>query len=133
MTGSGEVTEEKKFPRLEALCKLYRRCRKSSGEKRESESSSQDRALLGLFWLGIPAVLAMFVYAAYEGGLAMAMLAAAASFAVGALFGFLFGIPRANTTQHVAAPTEGDSGSGSAGASARCTCRTRTWSRSQTG
>lgn len=89
----------------------------SSGEKRESESSNQDRALLGLYWLGIPAVLAMFVYAAYEGGLAVAMLAAAASFAVGALFGFLFGIPRANTA-HVVASVESDSGSTSVGTSA---------------
>jgi hypothetical protein len=89
-----------------------------SGGVAESESSSQDRALLGLFWLGIPAVLAMFVYAAYEGGLAMAMLAAAASFAVGALFGFLFGIPRANTAQHVVASVESDGGSTSVGTSA---------------
>ncbi len=84
----------------------------------EKKRSSQDRALLGLYWLGIPAVLAMFVYAAYEGGLAMAMLAAAASFAVGALFGFLFGIPRANTTQHVVTSVESDSGSASVGTSA---------------
>jgi hypothetical protein len=97
LTGSGEVAEEK---------------------KRASESASQDRALLGLFWLGIPAVVAMFVYAAYEGGLAIAMLAAAASFAVGALFGFLFGIPRANTAQHVVASAESGSGSTSVDASA---------------
>jgi len=104
LTGSTGAGQGKKFPRLE--------------RKSESEKSSQDRALLGLYWLGVPAVLAMVVYSASEGGLAMAMLAAAASFAVGALLGFLFGIPRANATQHVITSVENQGGATQADPSA---------------
>jgi hypothetical protein len=51
--------------------------------------------LRSLFWLGVPALVALGVYAFSPGAmLGTAMVTAAASFAVGTLLGFLFGIPR---------------------------------------
>lgn len=84
---------------------------KSAGSKEEPQSQGQSGTLRVLVALGIPAGVALFIYALAAGPpavpegtvatdpnaleiLALGLLTAAASFAVGALLGFLFGIPR---------------------------------------
>jgi hypothetical protein len=69
----------------------------SSGSH-SSDSRSTGRELGSLLWLGVPAVVATCIYVADPGAIGgTALLTAAASFAVGALLGFLFGIPRSLT------------------------------------
>jgi hypothetical protein len=90
LTGSTAADQEKKFPRLEALCKLYRRCQSANGEPGQSGTWQV------MLWLGGPALIGLIVYTLPSSGkvLALGLLTAVAAFAVGAIIGFLFGIPR---------------------------------------
>jgi len=89
---------------------LRRAARKRSGrgwlrdywKRPEGEDGGPSGTLAALLMLGAPALVAVVIYAIAVDGwkvLATALLTAAASFAVGALLGFLFGIPRSTAPE----------------------------------
>ena len=90
MTGSTAADQEKKFPRLEALCKLYSVNRGNSSEPGQAGTRQV------MLWLGGPALIGLIVYTLPISGkvLALGLLTAVSAFAVGAIVGFVFGIPR---------------------------------------
>jgi hypothetical protein len=83
--------------RREARSAFWKGRRKARKESREAEGGQSGTMRVFLF-LGLPAVLALFVYSRSQTGsgkvLAVGLLTAVAAFSVGALLGFLFGIPR---------------------------------------
>jgi hypothetical protein len=83
--------------RRQAWSAFWDSLRKDRKERREAEGG-QSGTMRVLLVLGLPAVLALFVYSRSQAGsgkvLAVGLLTAVAAFSVGALLGFLFGIPR---------------------------------------
>jgi hypothetical protein len=91
-----EQAQQRKERRL-AWRAFWDERRKARKESREAEGGQSGTLRVFLF-LGLPAVLALFVYSRSQTGsgkvLAVGLLTAVAAFSVGALLGFLFGIPR---------------------------------------
>jgi hypothetical protein len=84
--------------RREAWQAFWERRRKARQERREKEGG-QSGTLRVLTGLGLPAVLALVIYAVTQEDdtgeiLGVGLLTAIAAFTVGSLLGFLFGIPR---------------------------------------